>query len=203
MRNSGLTTDGQTDGQTEHKCTCWAALIRVQIQKYQKMEKQLCVSAHWSSMYIQVSSVTLCRDRGSGEHSSEDEKMPVWGRTSCYAATEDNSWFIWTTGHSLVLEVLSVSEQTNYQYQGPSSESENLNTMNLIDKALMRDNHYPKIRYFLRQLDLRIILDQRNSIVRLYKYMAINIRYDQEWMACHTFNMITHFIKEVKGDQQF
>ena len=87
-----------------------------------------------------------------------------------------------TTKTSMVEEVLSVSEQT---------DSGNLNTMNLIDKVLkleakakfqndleckksllisnlgldnmdlMRDNHYPKIRYFLQQLDLGFVLDQK------------------------------------------
>ena len=129
-----------------------------------------------------------------------------------------------TTKTSMVEEVLSVSEQT---------DSGNLNTMNLIDKVLkleakakiqndleckksllisnlgldnvdlMRDNHYPKIRYFLRQCDLGFVLDQRNSNVRLYKSGAIKIRYDQEWMARHTFNTLTKWVKEVKGDRDF
>ena len=96
-----------------------------------------------------------------------------------------------TTKTSMVEEVLSVSEQTNEQYHGPGSDSGNFNTMNLIDKVLkleakakiqndleckksllisnlgldnvdlMRDNHYPKIRYFLQQLDLGFVLDQK------------------------------------------
>ena len=137
------------------------------------------------------------------------------------------------TETSMVEEVSSVSEQTYEQYQGPGSDSENLNKMNLIDKILkleakakiqndleckksllisnlgldnvdlMRDNHYPKIRYFLRQCDLGFVLDQKNSNVRLYKSGAIKIRYDQEYMARHTFNRITKWVKEVKGDREF
>ena len=141
-----------------------------------------------------------------------------------------------TTETSMGEEVSSASEQTNEQYQGPGSDSENFNKMNLIDKILkleakakiqndleckksllisnlgldnvdlMRDNHYPKIRYFLRQCDLGFVLDSlthRNSNVRLYKSGAIKIRYDQEWMARHTFNTITKWVKEVKGDRDF
>ena len=78
-----------------------------------------------------------------------------------------------------------------------------ISNLGLENVDLMRDNHYPKIRYFLRQCDLGFVLDQRNSNVRLYKSGAIKIRYDQEWMARHTFNTITKWVKEVKGDRQF
>ena len=131
------------------------------------------------------------------------------------------------------LTISESAAATTETSMGEEVSSENLNKMNLIDKILkleakakiqndleckksllisnlgldnvdlMRDNHYLKIRYFLRQCDLGFVLDQRNSNVRLYKSGAIKIRYDQEWMARHTFNTITKWVKEVKGDRDF
>ena len=128
-------------------------------------------------------------------------------------------------------EELSASEQTNEQGQG--SDFENLNKLDLESKVLklearsrlqddvnakrsllvsnlgldnvdlIRDNHYPKIRYFLRQLDLGFVFDMKHTHVRLYKSGAIKIRYNEEWMARWTLNRITYYIKRVKEDRQF
>ena len=89
---------------------------------------------------------------------------------------------------------MSASEQTNEQGQG--SDFENLNKLDLETKVLklearsrlqddvnakrsllvsnlgldnvdlIRDNHYPKIRYFLRQLDLGFFFDMKHTHVR-------------------------------------
>ena len=89
---------------------------------------------------------------------------------------------------NLIDKILKLEAKAKIQNDLECKKSLLISNLGLDNVDLMRDNHYPKIRYFLRQCDLGFVLDQRNSNVRLYKSGAIKIRYDQEWMARHTFN---------------
>ena len=81
-----------------------------------------------------------------------------------------------------------------------------LSNLGIDNVDLMRENHYPRIKHFLRAKELGFLIDHgafKVTNVRLYKSGAIKIRYAEEWMAHCQFKKITDFIKRVKSDPTF
>ena len=107
---------------------------------------------------------------------------------------------------AILRRVLRLEERGKIQDDMDCKKSLLISNLGIENVDLMRENHYPKIKHYLRGRDLGFLLDDgavKVSNVRLYKSGAIKIRYSEEWMAHYHFKKITDFIKEFKSDRRY
>ena len=99
---------------------------------------------------------------------------------------------------AILRRVLRLEEKGKIQDDMECKRSLLISNLGIENVDLMRQNHYPRIRDFLRRAEIGFLLDvgvTRVTNVRLYNSGAIKIRYAEEWMAHHQFKRITDFLR--------